>query len=201
MRIPRGALLRSRVVDDPGDALAEVLDEGLTGYVVFEPQDALLLGESTRGIVTFEEGIPVLAYDTERDEGGRDGLEGFAVTGPHRVAVHAVDADDLAEAHETEAFRVSPGEPSRVLAGDEQLADRTLDAAPESRREEGRDQSALEAFLSDQEAIEQIQSEARAEAQARAEEWGLESALADDDDEQLPGRDEADDVVHGGTRY
>ncbi|TVT93591.1 hypothetical protein FQA18_16440, partial [Haloferax volcanii] len=87
MRIPRGELRRSRVVDDAAAVLRTVLDEELTGYVVFEPQDALLLGETTRGVVTFEDGVPVLAYDTEREVGGRDGLEGFAVTGPTRAAV------------------------------------------------------------------------------------------------------------------
>ncbi|KAB1197177.1 MULTISPECIES: hypothetical protein [Haloferax] len=179
MRIPRGALLRSRVVDDPGDVLRTVLDEELTGYVVFEPQDALLLGEATRGVVTFEEGIPVLAYDTERDRGGRDGLEGFAVTGPNRVAVHAVDSEELSDAHETTEFRVPPGEPARVLAGDERLATETTDAAPEPRREEGRDQSAVEAFLADEDAIEAIRSEARDEARARAAEWGLDDVLED----------------------
>lgn len=182
MRIPRGALLRSRVVDDPGDVLETVLDERLTGYVVFEPQDALLLGEATRGVVTFEDGIPVLAYDTERDCGGRDGLDGFAVIGPNRVTVHAVDAGALADAHETVEFRVPPGEPARVLAGDERLAERTTAAAPESRRTEGRDQSSVEAFLADAEAIEAIRSEAREEARARAEEWGLDDVLTDQSD-------------------
>ncbi|ELZ91942.1 hypothetical protein C440_16559 [Haloferax mucosum ATCC BAA-1512] len=183
MNIPRGALLRSRVVDDAADVLRSVLAESLTGYVVFEPQDALLLGETTRGVVTFEDGIPVLAYDTERDRGGRDGLEGFAVTGPNRVAIHAVDADDLAEAHAVDEFRVAPGAPARVLAGDERLADRTFEAAPAARREEARDQSSVEAFLADAEAIEAIRSEAREEARARAAEWGLDDALADGDAE------------------
>ncbi|WP_416838708.1 hypothetical protein [Haloferax sp. DFSO52] len=179
MRIPRGALLRSRVVDDPSDVLRSVLDEELTGYVVFEPQDAILLGEATRGVVTFEDGIPVLAYDTEQEQGGRDGLEGFAVTGPNRVAVHAVDAAALSDAHETMEFRVPPGEPARVLAGDEQLAAETTDAAPESRREEGRSQSAVEAFLADEAAIDAIRSEARDEARARAAAWGLDDVLED----------------------
>ncbi|WP_410765578.1 hypothetical protein [Haloferax sp. DFSO60] len=183
MRIPQGALLRSRVVDTPGEALERVLDEELTGYVIFEPQDALLLGSETRGVVTFEGGIPVLAYDTEQHVGGRNGLDGFAVTGPHRVSVHEVAGDDLAEAHETTEFQIPPGEPARVLAGDDALADRTRELAPESRRDDGRDQSAVEAFLADAEAIEAIQREAREEAQSRAEEWGLSGALAETDDE------------------
>ncbi|WP_411967961.1 hypothetical protein [Haloferax sp. YSSS75] len=181
MRIPRGALRRSRVVDDPGDVLRTVLDEELTGYVVFEPQDALLLGEATRGIVTFEDGVPVLAYDTERDCGGQAGLEGFAVTGPNRVSVHVVDADALSEAHETDEFRIPPGEPARVLAGDERLATETAEVAPESRREAGRSQSAVEAFLANEDAIEEIRSEAREEARARAAEWGLDDVLEDDE--------------------
>jgi hypothetical protein len=171
-------------VDDPGEVLETVLDEELTGYVVFEPQDALLLGEATRGVVTFEDGIPVLAYDTERERGGRDGLDGFAVTGPNRVDVHAVAADALATAHETDEFRVSPGDPARVLAGDDRLADRTADAAPASRRNEARDQSAVEAFLADAEAIEEIRSEAREEARARATEWGLDGVLTDESNDE-----------------
>jgi hypothetical protein len=180
MRIPRGALLRSRVVDDPSEVLRSVLDERLTGYVVFEPQDALLLGETTRGVITFEDGVPVLAYDTERERGGRTGLEGFAVTGPNRVAVHAVDADALADAHETDEFRIPPGEPARVLAGDERLGARTTDAAPASRRNEGQSQSAVEAFLADADAIAEIRAEARAEARSRAEAWGLDEVLVDE---------------------
>ncbi|TVT89578.1 hypothetical protein FQA18_18415, partial [Haloferax volcanii] len=97
--------------------------------------------------------------------------------------LHAVDAAELADAHEVEAFRVPPGEPARVLAGDERLATKTLDAAPAARREESRDQSAVEAFLADADAIEEIRSEAREEARARASEWGLDDVLADGADE------------------
>ncbi|MFC7204521.1 hypothetical protein ACFQJC_13420 [Haloferax namakaokahaiae] len=184
MRIPQGALLRSRVVDTPADALERVLDEELTGYVVFEPQDALLLGSATRGVVTFEDGIPVLAYDTEADVGGRNGLDGFAVTGPHRVSIHEVGPEDLAEAHETTEFQIPPDEPARVLAGDDALAERTRELAPASRLDDARDQSSVEAFLADADAIEEIQREAREEARSRAEEWGLSGALSDAESNQ-----------------
>ncbi|MFB6123160.1 MAG: hypothetical protein ABEJ78_06850, partial [Haloferacaceae archaeon] len=101
MKIPRGRLVRSRVVSDPGVALASALDRELTGYAVFEPQDALLLDEGTAGVVTFESGVPVLAYNTETDRGGADALADLAVPGPYSVELYEVDATALEDAHDT----------------------------------------------------------------------------------------------------
>lgn len=184
MKIPRGSLLRSRVVSDPAVALAAALDRELTGYAVLEPQDALLLGGETRGVLTFEEGVPVLAYDAATDAGGPDALADLAVPGPYSVELYELDAADLADAHATDELRVPPEMPAERLAGDRDLAARTREAAPEERlaADEG-SANPVEAFLADEEKIEALRQRAREEAHARAEEWGLDDALADAGDE------------------
>ncbi len=67
--------------------------------------------------------------------------------------------------------------PAERLAGDADLAARTRAAAPQARltasSEEADEPGAVEAFLADKAKIEAIQQQARAEATARAEEWGL----------------------------
>lgn len=178
MRIPRGDLVRSRVVDDPGETLSTALDRGLTGYAVFEPQDAVLLGDETRGVVTFEDGVPVLAYCTDTDRGGADALADVAGPGPYSVELYELDRESLAEAHEADDLRVSPGLPAERLATDRDLVTRTRDAAPDDRLGAD-DADAVEAFLADESQIEAIREQAREEARARAEEWGLTDALDD----------------------
>ncbi|AZH24571.1 hypothetical protein [Haloplanus aerogenes] len=176
MKIPRGDLIRSRVVDDPGAALATALERRLTGYAVLEPQDAVLLGDETRGVVTFEDGIPVLAYCTETDRGGADALADVAGPGPYSVELYELDASALAEAHEADDLRVSPGLPAERLGADRNLVTRTREAAPDDRLGND-DTDAVEAFLADEAQIEAIRDRAREEARARAEEWGLTDAL------------------------
>ena len=196
MKIPRGSLLRSRVVSDPAVALAAALDRELTGYAILEPQDALLLGGETRGVLTFEEGVPVLAYDAASDDGGPDALADLAVPGPYSVELYELDAADLAEAHEAEELRVPPEMPAERLAGDRDLADRTREAAPDERlaADEG-SANPVEAFLADEEKIAAIREQAREEAHTRAEEWGLADELAagEGDADALGG--DADELV------
>ena len=182
MNVPRGRLVRSRVVDDPGVVLTAALDRSLTGYAVLEPQDALLFDDGTRGVVTFEAGVPVLVYDATTDRGGPDALADLAGPGPYRVELYELPPDDLAAAHDTPDLRVPPAMPAERLVGDAALAERTREVAPQSRLDEERDPSgsAVEAFLADEEKIEAIRAQAREEAQRRAEEWGLSGALADD---------------------
>lgn len=182
MRLPEGNLVRSRVVDDPGVALETVLADELTGYAVFEPQDALLFDDGHRGVVTFEDGVPVLAYDAASDRGGTDALADLAVPGPYRVEVYELPAADLDVAHDTPELQVPPGVPAEELAADADLAERSREAAPTERR--GGDDaggSAVEAFLADTEKIEAIREEARREAHERAEEWGLRDHLDEDE--------------------
>ncbi|MBX0297183.1 hypothetical protein EGH23_20105 [Halomicroarcula sp. F27] len=172
-----GTLRKSRVVTDPRDTLADVLDREVTGYAVFESQETLLLDAEGRGVVTFEDGVPVLAYHTGTDRGGPPALADLAVPGPYHVSVFELAAADLAEAHAAEELRVPPGMLAERLAGDPALADSTRRAAPTERtasRSDARtDQSAVEAFLEDEEKIAAIREQAREEAQQRAAEWGF----------------------------
>lgn len=183
MRLPEGDLVRSRVVADPGVALTTALDRELTGYAVFQPQDALLLDGDRRAVLTFETGVPVLAYDTHSERGGPDALADLAVPGPYRVELYAVAANELAAAHDTPELQVPPGMPAEELAADTALASRTRASAPDHLTaagdgdDEGDDQSAVEAFLADEEKIRAIREQARAEAEQRAEAWGLDGEL------------------------
>ncbi|WP_254273506.1 hypothetical protein [Haloarcula marina] len=178
MRLPRGTLRKSRVVADPRETLADVLDRELTGYAVFESQETVLLDAEGRGLVTFDGGVPVLAYHTGSDRGGPAALADLAIPGPYHVSVFELDAAALADAHEADELRVPPGMPAERLAGDPALADSTRRAAPETRRDEAESEnadthSAVEAFLADEEKIAAIREQARAEAAERADEWGF----------------------------
>jgi hypothetical protein len=189
LRIPRGTLLRSRVVSDVATTLSRALDRELTGYATLAPQETLLLAGDARGVLTFANGVPVLAYNTVSDSGGPDALAELAVPGPYRAELYAVDGDALATAHEADALRVAPGAAATELADDPALADRTREAAPDDRLAdpEADDADAVAAFLADDDRIEAIREQAREEAAERADEWGLDGALADD-----PGGDDGD---------
>lgn len=176
--IPRGELLRSRVVGDIGTPLATAIDRELTGYATLVPQETLLLSGETRGVLTFADGVPVLAYDTVSDRGGADALAELAVPGPYRVALYAVDEAALEPAHEADALRVAPDAPATELADDPDLADRTREAAPDARLADASDDhDAVTAFLDDDDRIDALREQARAEAADRAAEWGLDDAL------------------------
>ncbi|MFC6862079.1 hypothetical protein ACFQGE_01235 [Halomicroarcula sp. GCM10025817] len=183
MRLPTGRLCKSRVVADPREPLADVLDRELTGYAVFESQDALLLDAEGRGVITFEDGVPVVAYHTGTDRGGPPALADLAIPGPYHVSLHELPATDLAAVHDATDLKVPPGMPAERLAGDPALAESTRRADPDrsagdepaNSQTEGDpgDASAVEAFLEDTEKISAIKEQARAEARERAEEWDL----------------------------
>lgn len=181
LHIPRGELLRSRVVSDLGTPLSTALDRELTGYATIVPQETLLLAGDVRGVVTFEAGVPVLAYNTVTDNGGGDALAELAVPGPYRVELYVVNDDALATAHEADPLRVAPGSVATELADDSELADRTRAAAPDDRLgdEDAAEDDAVAAFLADDERVEAIREQAREEARERAAEWGLDDALAE----------------------
>ena len=181
MNVPRGRLVHSRVVDDPGLVLASALDRRLTGYAVLEPQDALLFDDGARGVMTFEQGVPVLVYDATTDRGGPDVLADLAGPGPYSVELYELPREELDAAHDTPALRVAPATPAERLAGDPTLAARTREVAPESRLDEQPAGSAVEAFLADEAKIEAIRAQAREEAQQRAAEWGLDAVTSDVD--------------------
>jgi len=179
--LPDGTLIRSRVESDPAAPLATALDRELTGYAVFEPQDALLLDADGAGVVGFEDGVPRFAFHTGTGRGGSNALADLAAPGPYDVDLRELPAAELPEADAD--FRVPPGMPADRLAGDPELAERTREAAPaewqvggEKGGEDG-SLDAVEAFLEDEEKIDAIRDRAREEAKERAEEWGLDEEL------------------------
>ncbi len=176
MRLPRGRLVRQRVVADAATPLSAALDTGLTGYARLESQDSLLLDGDGAGVVTFESGIPAAAYHTGTDSTGINALDDIAVAGPHRLELYELDADRLASVNEMPELAIPPGMPAERLAGDPALADRTREAAPAERMcdtDEESTTAAVEAFLEDDDRIESIRERAREEAKRRAEEWNF----------------------------
>jgi len=183
MRLPDGELLRSRAVDDLGALFEDALDRYLTGYAVLEPQDTLLADGNGTGVLTFADGVPVLAYATATDRGGPPALADLAVPGPYHVRLVAVPDGGLDAVHDTPELTVPPAMPAQRLAGDAALADRTRRRAPSDRSATTADAAAtdvavddpgaLEAFLDDEEKIGAIREQAREEARERAREWGL----------------------------
>ena len=185
MNLSDGLLLKSRVVGDPRDPLAEALDRELTGYAVFEPQETLLLDGGGRGVLTFRDGVPDLAYDTGTDRGGPAALADLAMPGPYHVELYRLPGASLEDLGDPASLRVPPGMPAERLAGDPALAASTRRAAPDERvaveatvDESGdappAERSAVEAFLEDDAKIAAIRDQARREAEARAAEWGFE---------------------------
>jgi hypothetical protein len=179
LHVPEGTLRRSRVVDDVADPLERALEQELTGYAVLEPGGSLLLGEEAAGLLTFEDGIPVVAYCETTDEGGVDALAALAAPGPCAVDLYELAAEALDPVHHTPSFQIPPGAPAEELAADPALAERVRERAPEERQRE-ESASAVEAFLEDEDRIAEIQQEARTEAKARAAEWGLDDQLTDE---------------------
>lgn len=176
MKLPRGQLLRQRVVSDLGTALSAVLEEQVTGYARLKPQDTLLLDTEGVGVLTFIDGVPVVAYHTGTDTAGPPALDEIAVTGPYRIELYELEKDILVEIHEDEALRIPPTLPAERLVGDPQLIERTRGQAPDNRLEAQdttQSATAVEAFLSDEQRIETIQQRARADAKAKAEQWGF----------------------------
>jgi hypothetical protein len=185
MNVPEGTLLQSHVVRDPREPLAVALDRSLTGYAVFEPQESLLLDSDGRGIVTFRDGVPELAYYTGTDRGGPSALADLAMPGPYHVELYQLDEAALSTIGGHSALQIPPGMAAERLAGDPALAASTRRSAPADREPaptaadgdaDGDGQSepgAVEAFLADEEKIEAIQAQAREEAAQRASEWGF----------------------------
>jgi len=180
MKLPRGDLTVSRVVDDHGVALADALVDALTGYLIVEPGATLLTDADGVGVLTFADGVPVLASHTDTGRGGSRALADLAGPGPIQVDRHTVDADALAAVHDADgvdALAVAPGEPARVLANDHALAADARDAAPDDHPGRADATDPLEAFLADEDAVAAVREEARAEAARRADEWGFADEL------------------------
>lgn len=183
IHVPPGDLVSSRVVSELSSLLGQVLDRERTGYLILDPQDTLLLDGNVRGVITVEDGIPVLAYEISADRTGTAALARLADPGPYQVECYATtetDLEPLHDADDTESFRIPPGAAAEELARDADLADRTREHASGHRFEESADGDPLSAFLSDTERIESIQAEARAEAKRRADQWDFTADLVDE---------------------
>lgn len=176
LRLPDGELLRSRVVQSAAGPLEEVLDRRLTGYLVLEPREAVLLDGESTAVLTFEDGAPVLAYHAETDRGGPAALAALGTPGPYLAELYDLPDEALARVHDRAEgdLAVPPAMPAERLAAAEDLADRTRRVAPDRA---GEDESAVAAFLADEERVEAIRQGAREEAERRAEEWGFADAL------------------------
>lgn len=176
MKLPRGSLLRRRVVIDLSTPLETVLESEVTGYARLESQDTLLLEGDGVGVVTFEDGIPMVAYHTGTDRTGIEALDDIAMAGPYRVELYELTADVLADAHNSDELLVPPGTPAKRLAGDPALSERTVDRAPAERTVAGKtgdSLDAVESFLEDEQSIETLRDRAREEAKERADQWGF----------------------------
>lgn len=186
MDLPGGDLVRSRVVTDPGTVLTDALDCRLSGYAVLEPQGSLLLDGDGRGVLTFAEGVPVLAHYTGTGRGGPAALADLAVPGPYRCDLVSLPSTALADLHDRRDDRVPPGMPAERLAADESLATRTRRRAPAERTTDtAADDTdpaddAVAAFLDDEERIAAIREQARTEARKRAAEWGIEDLCSEE---------------------
>lgn len=177
--IPDGDLVRSRVVPDARTVLEDALDRRHTGYAVVAP--ALADG---RAVLTFADGVPVLAYHPPSDAGGPAALAAVPTPGPYRVDLYDLPAAALADAHAVDALCVPPGAPAEQLADAPGLADRTRRRAPADRRDA--EASTVAAFLADEDRIERLRREARAEAKRRADEWGFTAAVTDTAEPRSP---------------
>jgi len=174
MDIPRGQLLRQRVLEEPSTVLSNALDRELTGYARLEPQETLLLDADGVGVLVFEDGVPVAAYQTGTDTGGPEAIDEVAAGGPYRLELYSLDADVLDRVTDSEALLVPPALPAKRLCRDEALAERTRERAPEARLgTHETDANPVTAFLDDEQQIESIRERARTEAVSRAEEWNL----------------------------
>lgn len=174
MNVPDGNLVRRRVVTDLATPLWNALELSLTGYARLEPGDALLLDADDVGILTFEDGVPVVAYHAGTDSTGPDAVSDIAVADISRVELYELEGETVRGVHEQETDRVPPALPATQLGSDTELVERTRERAPSTRCVQTEDPAAaVEAFLEDEQRISEIQQRARSQASARATEWGF----------------------------
>lgn len=170
-----GELVRARSVDRLGVSLARVFAERHTGYLRIVADGPL---DGTTGVVTVVDGVPVAAVTHDERACGVAALDALAVPGVVRVETYRCETAALASLHDRVDCQVPPGAPAERLCGDSELAARSRERAPAGRV--GADDSTLLSFLGDDRRLATIRSEARAEARADADSWGLDDALTDE---------------------
>lgn len=174
MNVPPGDLLRSRVAPDARTPLEDALDRRLTGYALVSPATTVS-PDGDGAVLTFSDGVPVVAYHVDADRVGGAALGALATPGPYRVELYESSPGDLHPVHEVGELRVAPGAPAEQVADAPGLAERTRRAAPDDR--DAAETDPVAAFLADEERVEAIREQAREEAERRADEWGFDDAL------------------------
>lgn len=160
-------LVESRVVTDLTPVLTKLFEDELTGQLVVEPADSLVL-ESEQGCeITLVEGIPRAARGVDSGRAGNTALESVGTLGPFHIEVYTMD--DL---EWEQSAVIGPERPAELLGGDTALVKAIRETSPE-QIEDSSGTDGLADFLADTDRIESIRSEARREAQQRAAEWGF----------------------------
>lgn len=177
MRVSGGTVVQSRVVETLGPLLSDVLDQELTGYVRIEPSDLMLFDQDGRGVLTFAAGVPMAAYHTGTDATGLPALQDIPELGPYHIELYRLAPAELQAVHGEAALLVPPDRPAERFTRNRSLIERTRSTAPDDRLGGTEDEDALAAFLADEDRIASLRSEARQQATARAEEWGLADQL------------------------
>lgn len=126
-------------------------------------------------VLTFGDGLPVVADHDDTDRGGGAALSALATPGSYHVELYESSSGDLDPVHYVNEFRVARGAPAEQVADAPGLVKRTRWAAPDDRDAGATDPVA--AFLADEERVETIREQAREEAERRATELGFDDSL------------------------
>ncbi|RNJ25650.1 hypothetical protein [Halosegnis longus] len=166
---PEGTLVASRVVESLATPLETCFADRLTGYLRVEP--GMPVADADPVLVTLDDGVPTAAVVREGDLTGADAVAALPDTGPFRVERTRTSVEALAALHDRPACHVDPGALAE-RADAPALAARLRERAPDDSEADS-----VAAFLDDSDQIAALKAEARAEATAQADEWGLSDQL------------------------
>ncbi|KAB7515942.1 hypothetical protein DM867_02025 [Halosegnis rubeus] len=166
---PEGTLVASRVVESLATPLETCFADQLTGYLRIE--SGMPLADADPVVVTLDGGVPTAAVVPDGDQTGAGALAALPDTGPFRVERARTSASALASLHDRPACHVDPGAIAE-RADAPALAARLRERAPDDPTDDS-----VADFLDDPDQIAALKAEARAEATARADEWGLSDQL------------------------
>lgn len=166
---PEGTLVASRVVESLATPLETCLDARLTGYLRVE--SGMPVADADPVLVTLDDGVATAAVVPDGERTGASALAALPDTGPFRVERTRTSATALAPLHDCPACHIDPGRIAE-RADAPALAARLRERAPDDP-----DDDPVAAFLDDADQIAALKREARAEATAQADEWGLSEQL------------------------
>ncbi|MDZ7745335.1 MAG: hypothetical protein U5K28_01940 [Halobacteriales archaeon] len=168
MTIPAGTLIASRVVGSLATPLETCFETRHTGYL--RVVSGVPVADTDPVVVTFDNGVPTAAVVPDGEPTGPRALAALPETGPFRVERIRTTAAVLDALHDRPACRIDAGRlAERADAAD--LAARIRERAPDDADDP------VGGFLDDAERIAALKREARAEATAQADEWGLTDQL------------------------